>query len=301
MIPYTARTSSKPFHTLHHTHTQTHPHNHTQPHNHTHEVYLDLSANGFTSTLSPDFDNLSSSLRDLILDQVVGLTGTIPESFTSLSLLRTLQLANTRLTGQVFDVAVHLPSLEVLDVRQSLLTGTIPTTTGLLTNMKTLVLIDCNINMTNIPSEIGLLTKLVEFGLYSAEIDGGPLPTELGNLESILFLSIRGSDFTGTIPTEYGRLTKLQGLTLEGGQLVGTIPSEIGLLTRLTALSVFRNKLVGTIPTEIGNIKGLKELFVQYNDLSGAIPSGVCNDDILIERDCEITVCACCNSVCVGS
>jgi Leucine-rich repeat (LRR) protein len=249
--------------------------------------------------LSPDIANLASSLQYLILDDIEGLTGTIPESFIGLTNLNTLRLANTRIAGPFLEVIPQIPSLSMVDVSQSRLTGTIPSSIGTLNKLTHLMMMDSKMNLTNIPSEIGLLTNLFEFQGSSSEADGGSLPTELGNLRLIRTLVIRGSTFTGTIPTEIGLLTNCDTLILVGGQLVGNIPSEIGLLTQLSTLVVFNNELTGTLPTELGNIKGLVELSLSYNNLYGTIPSGVCHSNIYIDRDCTITDCDCCIPACV--
>jgi hypothetical protein len=259
--------------------------------------FLDLSANGFTSTLSSEMANLSN-LKFLGLDQLVGLSGTLPDSFKSLSRLQEFYLRNTQISGKFFEIATHWSDLKNLDLSQTQITGTIPTTIGLFSNMERMSFDDSKIDMTNIPSEIGLLTNLRKLSLWSNAGDGGIIPTEFGNLLALNSAHIRGSNFTGPIPSELGRLTDIENLTLEGGGLTGSVPSEIGLLTKLTELSLFGNELEGTLPAGLGNIKGLKRLGIHFNELYGSIPSGLCNDYVEIEYDCTITECDCCRNYC---
>ncbi|KAG7348249.1 RHS repeat-associated core domain containing protein [Nitzschia inconspicua] len=257
---------------------------------------LDLSQNEFSSTLNPSISKLTN-LKYLLLDQLTGLTGTLPESLKTLSNLRLLRLEQSQMKAPIFDFVPHWPKLETLDLKQSLFTGTIPTSIAEWENLKFLNMINSRINATNLPSEIGLMSNLVEFQVWSTTADGGTIPTELGNCNQLEVLSIQGSNFVGQIPSELGRLTKLYLLLLEGS-LTGKVPSELGLLTNLNYLSLALNNIVGQLPEELGNVKQLARLQVHYTDLTGSIPNGVCNDSIDITRSCSITKCDCCRNPC---
>jgi hypothetical protein len=60
-----------------------------------------------------------------------------------------------------------------------------------------------------IPSTFGKLTLLKSMDLGGAANMTGPLPSELGYLSLLLDLGFRGSGVTGTVPTEFGRLSDL--------------------------------------------------------------------------------------------
>lgn len=91
--------------------------------------FLDLSNNEFSSTLSPDVAKLTN-LKALVLDQLTGLTGTLPESLKAMSNIQGAHFEQSLLKGHIFDFVTHWPKLEMLDISLSSFTGTIPTEIG---------------------------------------------------------------------------------------------------------------------------------------------------------------------------
>lgn len=104
-----------------------------------------------------------------------------------------------------------------------LYTGTLPTTLGLLTNLKHLKL------------EHNSLT--------------GSIPSVLGNLISIQELTLNNNKFILPVPQALGQDTNLQILNLGNNLLTGTVPSQLTLLTNLQFLGLNNNYLTGrTLP-----------------------------------------------------
>jgi hypothetical protein len=101
---------------------------------------LDLSRNEFSATLSPSISNLNN-LKYLLLDQVGGLEGTLPESLKTLSDLRMVRLEQSQMRAPIFEFVSHWPQLEALDISQSLFTGTIPHTISDLENLSFLYVV----------------------------------------------------------------------------------------------------------------------------------------------------------------
>jgi hypothetical protein len=98
---------------------------------------LDLSRNDFSSTLSPDIAKLTN-LKFLVLDEVTGVTGTLPESLKTLTSLQSVRLEQSPMTAPIFDFVAHWPKLEKLDISLSQFTGTIPTTIGNLVSLQSM-------------------------------------------------------------------------------------------------------------------------------------------------------------------
>jgi Leucine-rich repeat (LRR) protein len=88
--------------------------------------FLDLARNYFSSSLSPDIAKLTN-LKILVLDELSGLTGSLPNSLIRLTNLRDLRLRQTQMTAPIFDFIEYWPELENLDIGQSWVTGSIPT------------------------------------------------------------------------------------------------------------------------------------------------------------------------------
>jgi hypothetical protein len=95
--------------------------------------------------------------------------------------LRTVSLGFTDLEGPVTPYLSNWPELQIFDIKQTLLTGTLPTTIGLLTKLTVLVAAQCQLQGT-IPSELALLSSTLEvLSLGSPNLEG-TLPESIGDL-----------------------------------------------------------------------------------------------------------------------
>ena len=100
------------------------------------KVFLNLSQNKFSSSISSDISKLSS-LRSLFLAELL-LTGEIPvDAMKSLSSLEQIVITSaTKLRGPLFEQIGNWPNLKVFDIHGSRFTGSIPTTIGEITNLE---------------------------------------------------------------------------------------------------------------------------------------------------------------------
>ena len=161
--------------------------------------------------------------------------------------------------------------VEVLDLGNNNLSGTIPAELGNLTSLQNLHLYYNQLSGT-IPAELGELPNLKYLYLYNNNLSR-TIPAELGNLISLTHLSLENNQLSGTIPTELGELPNLVSIVLRSNNLSGSIPSELGELPNLTRLSLENNELSGSIPTELGKLLNLQHLHLKLNELSGSIPT----------------------------
>ncbi|XP_076931745.1 uncharacterized protein LOC143596999 [Bidens hawaiensis] len=161
----------------------------------------------------------------------------------------------------------NITSLEVIDVSENPLGGSIPQSIG---NLKTLGEFDSNFcsnlfgskeademkfidSMTN-------CTRLNELDLGDCKFQG-VLPRSISNLSNQLqFLALGYNQFHGNIPESIGNL-------------VGPIPDVIGNLSMLLRLGLSFNKLEGHVPSSLGNCRRLLELYLNNNKLIGEIPT----------------------------
>ncbi|KAK9923767.1 hypothetical protein M0R45_032168 [Rubus argutus] len=129
---------------------------------------LDLSANGFNSTLSPWFFNLTelvnldismnnlngalpetlgslTRLKNLDLSENSNIGGQLPRNLGMLCNLQSLKLSVNNVTGEITDFIDSLSgctntSIKTLDLGYNSLTGHLPNSLGYLTNLRILIL-----------------------------------------------------------------------------------------------------------------------------------------------------------------
>jgi Leucine-rich repeat (LRR) protein len=186
------------------------------------------------------------------------ITGTIPNATEWGQLTNLLELS---LSAPSFDPSpfpaylTKVTTLEVLSISASHVTGTIPTSIGNLTNLRTL---------------------LLEFNEFAA----GTMPTELGLLTELGVLMIQDGALEGQLPSELGHLSKLELMSLAMNKLTGTVPTELGNLVVLSNLVVQRNRMHGNIPTEMC---ALSELGVFGYDRCGSKQA----TDLCLQNTCD--------------
>lgn len=112
-------------------------------------------------------------------------------SQTSTQKEQTLDLSGQGLT-RVPDSVFARSNLEVLDVSQNNLDGSLQAEVRHLQNLRTLDL--SNNNFTGVPAEVGQLSKLEILDLSNNPITG--LPHEIGNLKNLRILDLRGTNYS---------------------------------------------------------------------------------------------------------
>ena len=204
----------------------------------------------------------------------------IPNDIQFFPYLKNLSVAFPHgLTGVIPPSIGVCTNLEQLLLFGGYLTGSIPSSIGNLTNLEAL---DLGMNQLTgeIPPEIGNLTNLTDLRLYDNQLTG-EIPPEIGNLTNLWALILKDIQLTGEIPPEIGNLTNLERLYLNDNQLTGEIPSEIGNLTNLHWLFLSDNQLTGQIPPEIGNLTNLNILYLHNNQLTGFVSEEICNVNLV--------------------
>lgn len=174
------------------------------------------------------------------------LVGTIPESITTMQVLKYFYVANNKISGDI------------------------PASIGNLTHLRHLEMSD-NANLKGeIPVSIGNLTLLELLSINNTKISGN-IPSVLGSLTRLKTIGLGSNQLSGSIPGSLGNLAQLSALFLYQNQLSGEIPSELGNASSLTSLNLGNNQLTGTIPSSIGNLTNLRILYLEYNNLSGSL------------------------------
>ncbi|KAM3393993.1 hypothetical protein P3S68_002994 [Capsicum galapagoense] len=153
-----------------------------------------------------------------------------------------------------------------LNLSNMALTGEIPHEFG---NLSFLVSLDLRSNNFhgNLPQE-----RQLSVNNFSRKV-----PSWFGFLHQLQFLSLRNNSFTDSIPSSFSNMSTLEILYLDFNSIEGQIPKVIGNLINLRELSLYGNNLIGSIPPSISNASRLKTLEISDNSLQGNIPEGIGN------------------------
>jgi len=170
--------------------------------------------------------------------------GEIPESFSDLKYLESLNLQSTKLEGQSLTNICGLK------------------------NLTSLVLAICEID-EELPAAFYTLENLQEVDFLSAKMKG-TLSSDLSKLTKLRSLNLSDCNLSGTLPQSLATMTNLEELNLNYNHFTGDI-SFLGNMTWLTKLCLLQNEFE-SIPASIWNLTNLKVLH-----LSGisSIPSSI--------------------------
>ncbi|KAG5249162.1 leucine-rich repeat receptor protein [Salix suchowensis] len=220
----------------------------------------------------------------------VGLTGTLQNlNFSSLTNLLRLDLRENQLTGTIPSSIGVLYKLQYLDLATNLLYGTLPLSLADLTQAYELDFSRNNITGIIDPrlfpdgsaaSKTGLVS-LKNFLLQTTGL-GGRIPEEIGNCKFLSLLALDENRFYGPIPSSLGNLSELTVLRLSGNLFSGNIPPNIGTLSKLTDLRLLTNQLSGFVPAELGNLSSLTVLHLAENQFTGHLPQQICQGGKLV-------------------
>lgn len=217
-----------------------------------------------------------------------------------------ISIDENNLRGELPEEIGFLEQIEDLDFDGELeeglnfLTGTIPSTFGLLERLVTLDL-DSNELTGTIPEEIFDADRLTIMDLDSNELEGtlsarfanlaelqilfldnnqfsGTLPAEMGEMERLRFLRLDRNELSGSIPDEWAAMERLRVMFLNNNAgITGTIPSYLGDFLDMQQLSLFDTGISGTVPSTLGQLTGLVNLFLHFTDLTGTMPQEICD------------------------
>ncbi len=217
-------------------------------------------------------------VADGVLESCVSGTAGCVAGFKSASEQENVAYFSTDATGD-FDGSLEWigalggnPNLLAIQFQGNKLTGSLPTSVGLLGTLTTLQL-NHNLLTGSLPSELGNLLQLETLWVASNDMTGS-LPRSLVSLTNMGFLRVDGNSFNGTIPAGMAQFTKLQQLHMERNQFSKSLPDMFGNMQLLTLFRVYANKLTGVIPPSIGLAEKLRDLSLGANHaMRGGIPA----------------------------
>ncbi|XP_042944474.1 probable LRR receptor-like serine/threonine-protein kinase At3g47570 [Carya illinoinensis] len=199
------------------------------------------------------------------------LDGFLPKSIGNLSLsLQILDLDNCELKGSIPIEVGNLSGLTTLILSNNELRGLVPTTIGSLPMLQGLSLYGNRLKGT-IPPELCYLRSLFELSLVGNDLSGH-IPRCMDNMTSLRALYLGFNQLTSVIPLSLWRLTNLLEVDFSSNSLSGPLSSEIEKMKVLRILNLSRNQLSGDIPKIVGGLKDLTNLSLARNRLEGSIP-----------------------------
>jgi Leucine-rich repeat (LRR) protein len=200
----------------------------------------------------------------------VGLTGTLPPEFFTLTELRFVMLGNNQLTGNLTDEWTALTKLEILYLDHNQFTGALPVSWSVMANLKLLKLRN-NLLSGTLPANWSSLVNLEMLDLGENGFSG-ELPADWGQLSKLAELDLDTNTLTGNLPAEWSNLTLMKYLLLAGNQFSGVLPSDWSSMTKLETLALSSNQFSGELPAIWSSMANLKYLQLDYNQLSGPVP-----------------------------
>ena len=124
--------------------------------------------------------------------------------------------------------------------------GTLPTEIGRLDSLRVLQVHRNSLSGT-LPSTLGVLTGLTDLWL-GANAFSGTLPTELARLSQMVEMQVHKNSISGFLPATLAVLPLLSQTQLHRNALSGTLPTQLGQMTWLQRIDISENRLSGTFP-----------------------------------------------------
>lgn len=193
-----------------------------------------------------------------------------------------IKLSGLNLQGLLPTDMPSLPELETLDLSNNpSLSGALPENIGILTNLKSLVLVGCNFSGP-IPESIGSLSNLKNLFLNSNRFTGS-IPRSIGQLSNLVWLDVTDNQLTGEIPVSndttpgLDKLAKAKHFHLGRNQLSGVVPSQLfsSDLSSLIHVVFDHNRLTGAIPETLGQMVSLEVIRMDNNQFNSSVPQNL--------------------------
>ncbi|KAI3455924.1 hypothetical protein Pfo_012587 [Paulownia fortunei] len=183
-----------------------------------------------------------------------------------------LDLSQNHLTGSIPEVTAQFLRLNYLNLSRNSLNGSLPKVITLFPKLTTL---DLSFNQLGGPLLTTLLTSstLNELHLQSNILSGSIDFSPLSNDSSLLVLDLSNNQLNGYFPDGFGSFTGLQVLNIGGNNFSGTLPTSIGDITTLNSLDISWNHFTGPLPNNLPN--SLQSFNASYNNLSGVVPENL--------------------------
>ncbi|PRQ18553.1 putative receptor protein-tyrosine kinase [Rosa chinensis] len=259
---------------------------------------LDLYGNSLNSSIFYWIANVSSNFVRIALHSNK-LEGPIPDVFTSMLSLVTLDLSSNQLESGIPKGFQNSCSLELLDLRFNKLSENIDSVKTLscaentlemlnlkwnqfcgslpdFTRFSKLSVLDLSNNQLNgsVSESVGQLFSLE--GLYLSEnsLTGVITKSDFLNLSCLLDLDLSSSRFSINLSSDWNPPFQLDLLDMSSCKVGPAFPKWILTQTNLTLLSLSNAGLSGSLPIKLWDLfSGLDDLDLSMNQIHGKLPN----------------------------
>jgi len=240
-------------------------------------VSLDLSSNLLKSSIIFYWlFNFTTNLRTLDLKYNV-LEGPIPDGFGKVTKsLEVLHLSYNKLQGQIPSFFGNTCALQSLYLSENKLSGDISSffLNSSRCNRHVLKFLDLSYNQITgmLPASIGLLSELEELDLYGNHLDGEVTESHLSNLSKLRELFLTGNTLSVKIAPDWIPPFQILNLGLRSCELGPTFPSWLLTQRSLLGLDISDSRLNGSVPELFwSNLQNVIWLNMSHNNLTGSI------------------------------
>lgn len=209
-----------------------------------------------------------SSLQSLALEDMPGLTGSIPQSFAKLSQLYLLEITNTSLSGTIPDFLTGT-NLSALILSHNKLSGPIPRS---LSNAPFLRYVDLSYNQLSGSIPPGLLHWDYQFLILSNNQLSGQIPNSYGQGD-LQTIDLSHNKLTGDPSVLFSIDKPTNKIDLSWNQFEFDM-TKTAFPAKLTYLDLSHNKIRGAVTKSLKDLYLLLDLNLTYNLLCGEIPTG---------------------------
>jgi hypothetical protein len=174
--------------------------------------------------------------------------------------------------------------------------GSLPISISQLSRLTLLRVTNSPLLSGTLPSTLGSLTQLRELWLLNNQLTGS-IVSQLGRLSLLTSLALQQNRLSNTLPTQFFDATALTLIQLDRNLLSGTLSSAIRRLSNLVRINIAGNQFSGSLPTELLLMTSLVGLFCHTNRFTGSLPlpSSISASECLVqdvsmnENNCFLT------------
>ncbi|CAO2842377.1 unnamed protein product [Amaranthus hypochondriacus] len=238
---------------------------------------LILAGCGFSGSIPMEVGNLAE-LSFLALNSN-NFTGEIPHSLGNLSKLYWLDLADNQLSGSIPVSTLNSPGLDLLrkakhfHFNKNRLSGSIPPQIFSSEMILIHVLFDGNQLTGTIPSTLGLVQTLEVLRLDRNSLTG-EVPTNLNNLTGVVEMNLGHNKLTGPLPNLTG-MDSLSYLDLSNNFFdESEAPEWVSTLLSLTTLMMEYGSLQGPVPEKLFSAPQMQLVKMRNNSFNGTLNMG---------------------------
>lgn len=186
--------------------------------------------------------------------------------------LRDVDLRSTLLSGTIPNAVGMVRTLVSLQVSSTALSGTFPQNLMLLPRLQVAAFSATSLSGT-LPAVVGNTTDLRDVSWRYTAISG-TLPETVGNMKNLTSLSVSSTMISGTIPPAVATLSGLEALYTYASLVSGTLP-HVTSATRFQVLRLHRSPISGTFAAWFTSLPAIYDLEVQQTMLSGTLPHNI--------------------------